>query len=546
MKTNKTFKKLASVAAAAVIASCAAVPMTSFNVEAGNATITINNTINGYEYGAYEVFTGTYDVTSRKLSDIQWGANIDGDKALQLFKQKGSLTEGKLFSDCTTAADVADKLANYQNNSEVAQYFAKIMGMSLNSQNAVSLSTKNTDADGKVMSYTLSVPGNAYYLIKNTSVDTSISDLAYTQYIVDVIDKDATIEVKSDIPTLKKQVKDTNDSSTETVTEYGAVADYDVGDIVPFKLEATIDKDFKLYTENVVYEFYEELLTGFEFGEVTDVVVLKTDNSETSIKSNSFVTVNTNYIPGSPVVTISNIKSLSGITADDKIVVYYTAKLKDEAEASKCNENRAYLKYTNNPYGIEMGRTNMDQAFVHTYDITINKVKEDTDASNGYSALDGAGFTLYKYNASSPETDKAKKFERVEEIKNADAADVFTFHGVDDGWYKLVESETPTGYNTMDDIYFKIVPNHSNSTNNTDLKVIITDKDENEISNPTVTLTGDATTGVISGNIVNKQGAILPSTGGIGTTPFFVGGGVLVVGAGVYLIVRKRMKNNDK
>lgn len=107
----------------------------------------------------------------------------------------------------------------------------------------------------------------------------------------------------------------------------------------------------------------------------------------------------------------------------------------------------------------------------------------------------------------------------------------FTWSGLDDGDYKLVETTTPSGYNTIPDIEFTITATHDVSSDNPTL-ISLSGGDK---------FTRVISTGVVSANIENQSGAQLPSTGGIGTTIFYVLGSVLVIGAAVLLVTKKRM-----
>ena len=120
-------------------------------------------------------------------------------------------------------------------------------------------------------------------------------------------------------------------------------------------------------------------------------------------------------------------------------------------------------------------------------------------------------------------------------VKN-EAGTTFTFAGLDDGNYRLKETTTPAGYNTIDPIEFTIAANHEITSDSFNLTSL-----EGTVTVGTITFTANTTDGSLSSNVVNKSGATLPETGGMGTTVFYVLGGVLVVGAVVLLITKKRM-----
>ena len=134
----------------------------------------------------------------------------------------------------------------------------------------------------------------------------------------------------------------------------------------------------------------------------------------------------------------------------------------------------------------------------------------------------------------------------------------FNFEGIDAGEYKLVETTVPAGYNAVEPIFFEVIAEYDTNSDNPKLisltvvteppfenLLTVNDYDTVEVAD---TESGEMvvveviTDGVISGTILNLKGTVLPGTGGRGTTPFYVVGGILVLAAGVWLIVKKRMK----
>ena len=113
-------------------------------------------------------------------------------------------------------------------------------------------------------------------------------------------------------------------------------------------------------------------------------------------------------------------------------------------------------------------------------------------------------------------------------------ANQFVFNGIDDGIYVLCETKTPDGYNTMDPVKFTVTAAHDIDSPNPTLTSLTSNVD---------LVTGDFRTGALTGNVKNQKGSTLPSTGGAGTTAFYVIGGVLVAGAAVMLIAKNRFSN---
>lgn len=223
------------------------------------------------------------------------------------------------------------------------------------------------------------------------------------------------------------------------------------------------------------------------------------------------------------------------------ITVEYTATLNENAVlGSAGNPNEVYLEYSNNPNksgegNNETGNTPKDVVIVFTYKTVISKVTKNPDydpeveGSEEYIPLAGAEFTLEKYNK------KTDKWEAITVVKN-DEGTTFTFSGLDDGNYRLTETKTPAGYNTVDPIYFTITAEHDVLSDNPALTSLSGNATTGEL-----TFTPNTTNGSLSADVVNRAGVTLPETGGMGTTLFYVAGAGLVLVAVVLLITRKRM-----
>ena len=200
--------------------------------------------------------------------------------------------------------------------------------------------------------------------------------------------------------------------------------------------------------------------------------------------------------------------------------------------------NKAKLEFSNNPNEEhsgsgkpKTGETPWDNVIVFTYQVVVNKVKADNT-----TPLTGAEFTLEKLLK-----DGTKK--RVAVETNTEGT-IFTFKGLDDGDYILTETKTPATYNTIEPIEFTVTAEHNVAWNTEARTDILTSLTGNAASG-TVTFTASADKSELTTNVVNQSGATLPGTGGIGTTIFYVIGGLLMAAAAVLLITKKRM-NSDK
>ena len=539
----------------------------SGSTETTTYTITINNTTAGHTYEAYQIFDGDLsskkdedDVTTYTLSNIVWGSGVDytntvgeGDDAKTLLEAVKAISVGETtpFADCEDAAAVAEILKNYSDNPDAVNAFAEAVAPYLVSKNAVT-STCNEDESENVENYTISITDPGYYLVKDQDESLlSETNDAYTSYILEVV-ADAEVEPKSSVPSMTKKVQDANDSTdaTDTVNAWQDSADYDIGDDVPFQLTATMPSTLSSY-DTYSITFHDTMDGGLSFN--SDSVEVYVGDTKVSSSCYTVKTTGLSDTTCTFEIAFDDVRALVDessnsieVSANTQIVVTYTAKLTGEAVVigNSGNWNTAYLEYSNNPYTEGTGKTPTDTVVVLTYDLTINKVNGDEEP------LSGAEFSLTKYNKVSG------TWETVTLTKSEDGTS-FTAEGLDDGVYKLSETKTPTGYNSIDDIYFIVSAEHTttieekNSAPLTSLTVTqatwdgesataaaVGEADATATFNTTLTPAEDAT--LIATSIKNQSGSILPSTGGIGTTIFYIVGAILVLGAGVILVTRRR------
>ena len=111
---------------------------------------------------------------------------------------------------------------------------------------------------------------------------------------------------------------------------------------------------------------------------------------------------------------------------------------------------------------------------------------------------------------------------------------MFTFSGLDDGKYKLHESQTPTGYNTIEDIEFTVTATHTETAVDPQLTDL-------SASGDTITMTPSLPGGTLSADIKNESGSTLPTTGAKGTSFLVIGGSVIALIGILILVTRRRM-----
>ena len=228
--------------------------------------------------------------------------------------------------------------------------------------------------------------------------------------------------------------------------------------------------------------------------------------------------------------------------AGSVITVEYTSILNANAVVGSAgNPNTMHLEYSNNPndaQGGETGKTPDDTVIVFTYKTVVNKTNE------AGAPLAGAEFKLEKFvkDDKGTITYKNVKGKWIEKTlsSNQDGT-VFTSTGLDDGYYRLTETKAPDHYNQLKEaIYFEITATHDILSDSPSLTAF-NGSDISTGETAKFTFTAEKTEGSISTSVINKKGSTLPETGGIGTTIFYVVGVVLMLGAGVLLITKRRM-----
>ena len=467
-------------------------------------SITINNSATGHTYEAYQIFTG--DLSGTTLSNIVWGSSIS---------EAGQTALGDAAAKAETLKTEADAKAFAK---EVAQYLTTATG------------SANTVTEGK---YVISDLAAGYYLVKDKDGSLTGENDSYTEYIVKVV-SNTTATPKSDVPTVQKKVKDINNSTENAMTDWQDSADHDIGDSVPFQLKATLADNVSSYTTYKVV-FHDTQSKGLTYNNDAKVYINGTETDGFTVTA----TVNAD---GTTTLTVKcdDVKAL-GAGNSSVITVEYTATLNEKAVlGSAGNPNEVYLEYSNNPNKSETGdnetgETPKDVVIVFTYKTIISKITKnpnfdpEVEGSEEYIPLTGAEFTLEKYNT------ETKEWKAITVVKN-DEGTTFTFTGLDDGNYRLTETVTPAGYNSIAPIEFTVTAEHDIESNNPALTSLT-----GNVTSGEITFKPSLPEGSLSTNVVNNAGSTLPETGGIGTTIFYVLGGMLVVCAVVLMVSKKRM-----
>lgn len=498
----KLFKKLASFILAFAMVMAIAMPSVVMAVD--NYTITITPTTSDHTYEAYQIFEGK--LSNDKLSDIKWGNAITEEGKTALLNEYNA----------KDAADLAEKLSKFASKSEQIKAFAKKVSQYL--QNPTSAKAEGNTA-------TITVDKAGYYLIKDQDNSLGENDETYTEFILKVVKKQ-TVAPKSNKPTSEKKVKDINDSEGTTMTDWQDSADWDIGDKVPFQLKGTVAADYDNYK---VYKmtFHDHESKGLTFNK--DSVKVYVDGKQVTDTS-KYEVVTEGLKDGCTFeVKFADLKQISSVKAGSVITVEYESELNENAViGSEGNPNTMHMEFSNNPnneQGGETGKTPDDKVIVFTYKTIINKVDPDGQP------LKGAEFKLEK-KVGEEWVEKAV-------VKN-DAGTTFTFKGLDDGVYRLTETVTPEGYNTMNPnpLEFTISATHEETAVEPKLLTLSGNPKSGD-----VTFDSSLENGTLTTNIVNKSGSSLPETGGMGTTVLYAAGTLMILAAAAFLVMKKKAES---
>ena len=340
-------------------------------------------------------------------------------------------------------------------------------------------------ADGKATATGLDL---GYYFVTSTSG--ALCNLTTTN-------PDATIHDKNDVPFDKVDDK----------------ASVEVGETVSYTITGKVP-DYTGFT-TYTYLITDTMSEGLTFQKDAKVTVGGTD-----VTSACTITYDVDSNANKFTVSIP----VMNYTIGAEIKVTYTAVTNDNA-VTVISKNSATLTYSNNPTDSESKTaTPKDEETVYSAKLVIDKYQKDDESkklANAKFVLKNAEGKYYKYTAATESA--AAKVEWVE--NQTDATEVTTdnngaaaFNGLKDGTYYLVETAAPAGYNLLAN----------------EVEVTINGAKATEVDLSSLTATA---------KVENSTGTTIPETGGIGTTIFYVAGGLLVLGAVILLITKKRMSS---
>ena len=535
---KKVIKKLLAALLAVAMVCAMAIPAFAENSE--------GDVDSHHTYSAFQIFKGDVEgnnIKDFKISNVDWGSNIHNSTDF-LTQLKAAPIIGNEFNGANNAQDVLAVISQWHDSDDDSIAFARFVCHYLYSNDA------NPTYVVRAGSNALTIPEAkaGYYLFVDTT-DFSKDDSyhSYNSFLLMVTKGNWNVPItpKAEKPTVEKKVYDNPDGTS--TGGFGSSADHAINEKFQFQLTATLpDSTNRAYDYYDKYSviFHDTLSDGITYDkdDELDSVVIKSNGNTYNITDSSKYTIDTTDLESqnSFVVNI-DVKACAkdaGFDLNDgaTITVTYTAHLNDKAYVntaggSTSNINKVYLTYSNNPKDeSSIGKTpESTPVYVYTYQLNNTK-HQDTEKG---PALEGACFRLYSDEACTDQSEvqlyqKDGFYYPIKDVLGKEAVEMksaangtFNVKGLDAGTYYLKEITPPDGYSACKVIPVTIKADHSR--------------------NDQVNLEGSN----LTNDIVNiKAGGItLPSTGGIGTTLFYVVGGGLMVAAIVLLVTKKRMEN---
>lgn len=525
---KKVIKKLLAALLAVAMVCAMAIPAFAYDTEEVRAH---------HSFEAFQIFKGNVNDAS-EISNVEWGSNITKPDEF-LAQLTADPTIGGEFKTNFTAQEAVAVISKWHDSDNNSIAFARFVCHYLYSD-AVDRGVSIPGAGDMI---TIPIKKAGYYLIVDiTDFKPGDSYHAYNSFLLNVTKDNFNLQIKPKFvkPTVEKKVYDNDDNG------WGSSADHAINEKFQFQLIAKLPASPDPAYDYRAYDYYDKytvcfndtLSDGITFDKLDTVEITNGDGSTPQEITEGNYTLEKDGSQ-SFKLSIDNVKTCAaaaGLNLNEgaTITVTYTAHLNEKAYVNTAgggtdNKNSVYLEYSNNPrISTSLDHTPESEVCVYTYQLNNTKYRDDDTPGN---ELAGAGFRLYSGKDCTKEQEIKLKKNTTDGTYSpyfgTDAGDEmfsdehgqFNVKGLDAGTYYLKETTPPADYNACADKEIVISATH----------------DVNHVS-----LSGNLST-----TIINKKagGITLPSTGGIGTTIFYVVGGGLMVAAIVLLVTKKRMEN---
>ena len=536
---KKAIKKLLAALLAVAMVCAMAIPAFAYDTK--------EDIDKNHCYDAFQIFDGVVS-DDNTISNVKWGKNIPHPEDF-LPKLRADSTLSSEFANADSLQKVLDVMKDWKTSDDNSIAFARfVCNYIYTDANANSTPVKQ---GGHTGGFELDEAG--YYLIVDTSpFSEGDSYHAYNSFLLKVTKAYYHIQItpKVEKPTVEKKVYDNDDNSSWGDNDgWGSSADHAINEEFQFQLIATLPASENNgraydYYDKYTVRFNDTLSNGITYDRLDSVVINSNGHTYDIPKDSPKYNVDVSHLESdhSFVVSIPDVKTCvadAGFNLNDgaTITVTYTAHLNENAavNGSAENKNSVRLQYSNNPrpdgeyWGHTPNYTPESEVYVYTYQ--LNNTKHQ-DSETG-PVLAGAGFRLYSGKDCTKEQEIKLKKNTTDGTYSpyfgADAGDEmfsdehgqFNVKGLDAGTYYLKETTTPDDFTPC-----SVIPPVTIKANHKGNQV-------------------DLNGSTLSTTIINKKagGITLPSTGGIGTTIFYVVGGGLMVAAIVLLVTKKRMEN---
>lgn len=481
--------------------------MTAFAADAPKGTLTVNNTVAGKTLDLYQIFTATKDG-----DNVAYTLNSAYEGFFKTKVANGSSLSDEALSEAAYNY-VKDQVG--PDGSNGAAFAKEILGWIL--ENATTVAGTHKTATTTASTTVINNLDYGYYVVyplgaTDTSTAPGNEIVKSVASLVSVTGNDATVNMKSNYPTVVKKVNDNKNAD-----------DVNIGDTVTYTLTSKVP-DMTGY-DSYVFNFKDTLSAGLTFKEITSVTVGETTITKVDAGQEANDTYTLTQDGQNITITMNNFLASNANKAGQEIKVTYTATLnKNAVTGFDANKNSATIEYSNKPGTTDKGESEPSIVDVHTFNFTIFKYYLKGETQTG---LANAEFELYKangevagekvnikkvtdgeYRVATPEEATAEGF-KSDVIVSGNNGKVLV-KGLEAGTYYLKETKAPEGYNKLlSDIKVEIKANYDPKTGK--LTSYSVDYTYNETTTTGTEIKDTITSPEVA--VENKTGAQLPSTG---------------------------------